>query len=264
MRKHSPKYFQKKIKAELRVLENDGYITIKWVDDVPYTGNIEQKAFSYFTRKDIYVRKMLREDSRFDLDDESEATLEKLNKYYISENRPYSMANNHFCSAQILKLLELKGLIEFSKRGISYQLNGDFVCMYAITQRGKNYFSDKRKFIDEIIAFPNVSVNQLIEKQFNIQSGDNSLVIGDNVGSISIDYFEQCQEAIEEIRKKLNIITDSQQKQEEIIADLEVAENLIKQKRKHPLKTIMKGVYDIIKDIGCSILSTLLISSLNL
>lgn len=258
-----------KLRSKIKVLIDEGYISkLQWGDNVPLLGRIEQKGYSYFKNKEIYIRKALREDARFDLDIESETALKNLIELFYSNGDPYILITKRNCSAQILNLLAQKGLIELGKHGISFDLSGNFTCMYMITQRGKNYFIDKEQFIEEILAFPDFKTSTIVSEhneQYNIQSGDNSPIIMKNSGTISIEYdFEQSKAAIDEIRQKIDELGATDQKKQEILDNLDTAEMLIKQKKKHPLKTIMKGVYDILKDIGCSIISSLIISKMGL
>lgn len=148
-----------RLRSILHSLINNGYLSkIQWADNLPYRGRIEQKGQNYFHQKDVFIRRILREDSRFDLDDECENALIKLIEEFEKQATPYAVVDGSFYSAQILKLLNQRGLIEFNGKGIDYLMAGGFSCMYAITHTGKKYFEEKEKFIEEALLFQQTNV----------------------------------------------------------------------------------------------------------
>lgn len=200
-----------KLRSILHHLVHSGYISeLSWADNVPYHGRIEQKGRIYFSQKEIFVRKALREDSRFDLNEECEKTLIKLIEEFEKQNAPYALIGSRFCSDQILKLLNEKGFIEFGRQGISYMLNGDFTCMFAITYSGKTYFSEKEKFIEEICLFAenNKATSSEIKKEKNMSGNFENRydVFISHANADKLTYVDDLKNSLDKL--KINIFYD--------------------------------------------------------
>ena len=204
------------------------------------------------------MRSKLRAHPVFSLDVESETCLKCLNA--VNSDGPYFIVNEHFGSAAVVQNLINGGYIQVGPKGISYMLDGSFMALVMVLPKGKNYFKSKEEFIEEILAFPQESALT----QINVSAGDNSPVQIGNVGSVqNIEYnFGLAQEAIDEVIAKINELGLNQAQMQEVIENLDEAKKLVKEKKKGPLKTILKGVWEIIKDVGCSIASGLILAKL--
>lgn len=245
--------------SRINILVTEGYLSkIAWADDFPYRGHIETKGLNYFKKKEIYVRSKLRAHPDFSLDAESELCLQRLNS--MDTNAPYITINGSIGSASVVQNLINGRYIQVGPKGISFMLSGDFVAVVMILPKGRNYFKNKEEYIEEILAFPQDSAS--MSTQINVSAGDNSPIQIGNVGSSqNTEYdFGLAQEAIEEILSKIDELGLNQIQKQEVVENLDEAKKLVKEKKKGPLKTILKGVWEVIKDIGCSVASGLILS----
>lgn len=248
------------LRARISTLIKGGYLSkITWGDNLPIFGRIEPKGLEYFKRKHIYVRAMLRKHPTFSLSSESEECLKKI--IAIQSNAPYITVNRHVGSASAVQDLANQGFIQLKKEISPDLLSGAFSVLAILLPKGKNYFQDKAEYIEEILAFPS-DVN-LMEINFN---GDNSPVQINTVNSSqNVEYnFDLAQEALSELQSKIDELGLKLDQKQEILENIEEAQKLAKEKKKGPLKTILKGIWDVLKDVGCSILSSLIISKMNL
>lgn len=250
----------KHLRARISTLIKGEYLSkITWGDDLPISGRIEPKGLEYFKRKHIYVRAMLRKHPTFSLSSESEECLKKI--IAIQSNAPYITVNRNVGSASAVQDLANQGFIQLKKEISPDLLSGAFSVLAILLPKGKNYFQDKAEYIEEILAFPS-DVN-LMEINFN---GDNSPVQINTVNSSqNVEYnFDLAQEALSELQSKIDELGLKLDQKQEILENIEEAQKLAKEKKKGPLKTILKGIWDVLKDVGCSILSSLIISEMNL
>lgn len=160
-----------RLRSRIKFLCDNGYFSkLNWASDVPYIGRIEQKGYTYFQKKDVYVRAKLRQDPYFHLlDEESEQTL--LNLSQSSDTHPVVCGNAD--QGRILEHLNKYGYIQFGPKGLSYTFGGDFSGVISITQKGKNYFTDKERRIEEIAVLGNDAfVVNNIEQQYNISDSN--------------------------------------------------------------------------------------------
>lgn len=200
-----------KLRSILHNLIDKGYISkLIWADNLPYNGQIEQKGRIYFKQKDIFIRKALRENSRFNLNEECEKILSELIKEYEKQATPYALVGSQFYSDNILRFLNDKGLIEFGPQGISYTLNGDFTCMYAITYYGKTYFIEKENFIEEICVFPNdnrmTSIQIKEDKNISVISENSFDVFISHANADKLAYVNDLKKSLDKL--KINIFYD--------------------------------------------------------
>lgn len=140
-------------------------------------------------------------------------------------------------------------------------LDGGFVAVVMILPQGRNYFRDKEDFIEEILTFPSESAMT----QINVSAGDNSPIQIGNVGSTqNVEYnFDLAQDAIDEILSKIDELGLSKNQKQDVIENADEAKKLIKERKKGPLKSILKGIWEVIKDVGSSIASGLILAKLN-
>lgn len=251
----------KHLRARISTLIKGEYLSkITWGDDLPIFGRIEPKGLEYFKRKHIYVRAMLRKHPTFSLSSESEECLKKI--IAIQSNAPYITVNRNVGSVSAVQDLANQGFIQLKKEISPDLLTGGFSVLAILLPKGKNYFQDKADYIEEILAFPS-DVNLT---EINITNGDNSpLQINAVNSSQNVEYnFDEAQEALSELLSKIDELGLKLDQKQEILENIEEAQKLAKEKKKGPLKTILKGIVDVLKDVGCSILSSLIISKMNL
>jgi hypothetical protein len=74
--------------------------------------------------------------------------------------------------------------------------------------------------------------------------------------------FQLAQEMIDELLSKIQTIQTTEEKRNELLENALIAKELLNQKKKAPLKVILKGIYEIIKDIGCSVASGLIVAKM--
>ena len=160
-----------RLRSYIKFLCDNGYFSnLSWASDVPYLGRIEPKGFTYFQKKDVYIRAKLRQDPYFHLlDEESEQTLFNLSQ--SPDAHPVVSGNAN--QGRILEHLNKYGYIQFGPQGLSYTFDGNFSGVISITQKGKNYFTDKERRIEEIAVLGNDAfiVNN-IKQQYNISDTD--------------------------------------------------------------------------------------------
>ena len=251
------------LRSQINLLIEEGYLSrLSWRDDLPGNGRIEQKGRVYFRNKDLYIRSMLRNNPLFPLDSESEKSLSILLSMGVDET--YFVVTKEDLSAVVLNNLIDNRIVKTGPKGIGYDMSGGFAAVIMITQKGRTYFDEKDKYIEEILAFP-ISVSQTnIQNQLNVKTGDYSPVqVGNKNCEQNIDYdFCEAQKVVDELRDRLTELELSSEKQQEVIDNLDTAQDLIKTKKKGPLKAILKSTYEIIKDVGCSIISGLLLAKM--
>jgi len=156
-----------------------------------------------------------------------------------------------------IKLLKENGYISNIKWGDGLPL------FYRIEQKGRNYFANREMNISAKLHKKDLASPVSVYNQCNF-GGDNSPIqIGNIDCEQNIDcYFNQAQEAIEELKNHIYELELSKEQITDILNNLVKASDLVKSKKKVQLKTILKGVYDIIKDVGCSFVKGLLISKI--
>lgn len=60
-----------RLRSHIKFLCDNGYFSkLGWANNVPYKGQILQKGYAYFQKKDVYIRAKLRQDPYFCLLDE--------------------------------------------------------------------------------------------------------------------------------------------------------------------------------------------------
>lgn len=218
------------------------------------------KGIDYFKKKDIYVRAMLRNNPIFTLSIESEECLKRL--LAIQSDDPYIPISQSIGTASVVQDLANKGFIQLGTKGISLFTTGGFVAVVMILPKGRAYFQDKADYIEEILTFPQNDSATLI----NISSGDNSPIqVGTINSTQSVEYnFDLAQDALNEIFAKIDELGLKLDEKQDLLENIAEAQKLVKEKKKGPLKTILKGIWEVIKDVGCSVASSLIISQLHL
>lgn len=247
-----------RLRIRIDSLVKKGYLAdIVWEEGLPFGGYIDTKGLNYFKRRDIYVRARLREYPDLCLDAESEACLQRLNA--IESDAPHVVVTNNIGPAEVLQNLINHEYIQTGPKGISYFVTGGFAAVVMILPKGRNYFKNKEDVIEEILAFPQESV----PTQINVSTGNNSQVQIGNGNYQNAEYnFELAQEAIEEILSKIDELGLNQSQMQEVVENLDEAKKLVKEKKKGPLKTILKGVWEVIKGVGFPIASSLILAQL--
>lgn len=254
---------KRKFRSIIDELTKNEYIVVQWSSDIPFIGHITQSGKDYFRSKDIYIRHSLREHSVFSLGEESENTLNGIiqlissngnNQCQISERNGYSLES-------IQNLIDY-GLIRTSKRGIIKFLPQGFVVIISLTQRGKTYFSEKDKYIEEILMLSPLDNFTRI----NIFNGDNSPLQFGNVNCTqTVEYnFEIAQKALDELMSKIDELGLTAKQQQAVKKKIKKAQRHILQKKSNRVKSILKGILSFLKDVGCSIISGLILSNIGL
>ena len=156
-----------RLRSYIKFLCDNGYFSkLDWADNAPYKGKIEQKGYTYFQKKDVYIRAKLRQDPYFHLlDEESEQILFNLSQSTDAHQVVSGTANQ----GRILEHLYRYGYIQFGPHGLSYTFGGNYSGVISVTLKGKNYFADKERRIEEIIVLGNDAfVVNNINQQYNI------------------------------------------------------------------------------------------------
>ena len=246
------------LRSCIKVLCDEGYFSkLGWGDNVPYTGRIEQKGYEYFSHKDVYIRAKLRQDPYFKLlDKESEKALSELS----SSPETHLMVTGKNDQGRVLEHLSKCGYIQFGPQGLQYTFDGTFTGVVSVTQKGKNYFSDKENRIEEIIVLGDEAfvVNQ-IEKQYNVSGNTitgSPFQVGDNnVQNIDFtDYESKFAELKDEVASLK--LTDTQIK---VLEDLiSTANNACKEKNEGVVKHVLKEIWDFAKQAGSNLLAAYL------
>ena len=251
----------KRLRGRISTLIKGEYLSkITWGDNLPISGCVEPKGLDYFKRKEIYVRAMLRKNPAFSLSVESEECLKRLIE--IQSDEPYIMINQEIGTVSTVQDLVNQGFIQLGTQGISYFMTGEFIALVMVLPKGRSYFQDKENYIEEILTFPQYSNST----QINISGGDNSQIqVGIANSAQSVEYdFDLAQNALNEILSKIDELELKLDQKQDLLENIEEAQKLVKEKKKGPLKSILKGIWDVIKDVGCSIASSLIISQLHL
>lgn len=251
----------KHLRGRISTLIKGEYLSkITWGDNLPIYGRVEPKGLDYFKRKEIYVRAMLRKNPAFSLSVESEECLKRLIE--IQSDEPYIMINQEIGTASTVQDLVNQGFIQLGTQGISYFMTGEFIALVMVLPKGRSYFQDKENYIEEILTFPQYSNST----QINISSGDNSQIqVGIANSAQSVEYdFDLAQNALNEILSKIDELELKLDQKQDLLENIEEAQKLVKEKKKGPLKLILKGIWEVIKDVVCSVAGSLIISQLHL
>lgn len=249
------------LRGRISTLTDGGYLSkITWGDNLPIFGRIEPKGLDYFKRKEVYVRAKLRNNPEFSLSAESEECLKKI--IAIQSDAPFITVDSSVGSIPTVQDLANQGFIQLKNQISPNLLSCGFSVLAILLPKGKNYFKDKADYIEEILTFP--LDGNLTE--INIKNGDNSPIqLGTVNSSQNVEYnFDLAQEALSELQFKIDELGLKLDQKQEMLENIEEAQKLVKEKKKGPLKTILKGIWDVLKDVGCSILSSLIISKMNI
>jgi len=247
------------LRSIIRLLVNEGFLSkISWGDNQPLFGRIEHKARVYFQQKDIYIRGILRNHPTFSLDEEIENALRTIIE--IGKRETIFVINGSICSYQVAQELNKKGLIQFHGKPYGEGSNS-FAVSSSLTQNGKMYFKNKGDYIDEIVLMHSSEKGTIIGTQFNIKN--SPMQIGTVNSTQEVEYnFQLAQEMIDELLSKIQTIQTTEEKRKELLENALIAKELLNKKKKAPLKAILKGIYEIIKDIGCSVASGLIVAKM--
>lgn len=147
---------EEQLRSHISVLINRGFLSkLQWADNVPYHGRIEQKGFSYFKNKEIYIRGKLRQDLYFSLlDEDSEKQLSIL----IESEDPAPIVSGTVVQRRIIENLSNCGYVTLGSQGFSDFFDGSFSVIVRVTQKGKNYFSEKEQRVEEILLLSESTV----------------------------------------------------------------------------------------------------------
>ncbi len=240
----------------IKILTNKGYISIlEWRDNVPYCGCIEQNGYEYFHYKEVYIRAKLRQDPYFTLLDEaSEKELCKLSQSSEKEVMVFGNAD----TGRVLEHLNRYGYIQFGPQGLTYDYNGDFVAVAAVTQKGKNYFVDKDERIEEIMILDDKAfVVNNIDNQFNVSGNtvsNSPIQVGDG-NTQSVDYSD-IEEKLGELKEEVTSLKLSNEQIGSFLTLIERAEDMCKSKNNSKLKIVLSELLDFAKQTGSSLLAT--------
>ncbi|MCM1441524.1 MAG: hypothetical protein NC131_20305 [Roseburia sp.] len=252
-----------RLRGQIGILSKQEYIKINWADNLPYLGKIEQKGYVYFHNKEVYIRAKLRQDPFFSLlDGESENVLYSLLLDSIEAGDEQLLrVDGRMFSLQVLEYLIESGYLKLEGK-LYKTLQGGFNAFVSLTQKGKLYFDEKEKRIEEILLLGEEAlVVNNIEKQFNnsfngASISDSQVQIGDN-NTQNIN-FAECEEQLKDLRNEIESLklTDEQQKQ--IVELIEVATQSCKMKKSSLVKSALKEIWDFAKATGSGLLATFL------
>lgn len=247
-----------RLRSQIEILIEHGLIKITWADNKPYLGKIEPKAYNYFRDKDVYVRAKLRQDPFFSLLD------------YESENVLYSLLcvqddvlkiDSTITSLQVLHHLVECGYLKLEGK-IYKSLQGGFTALVSLTQRGKIYFDEKERRIEEILIMSDEAlVVNNIEKQFNnsfngASISDSQVQIGDN-NTQNINYAE-CEEQLKELRNEIESLKLTDEQQEQLSELIELASRSCKMRKGGLVKSVLREIWDFAKATGSGVLAAFL------
>ena len=247
----------RRLRSCIKVLCESGFISIpNWAGNVPYIGNIEQKGFDYFRQKDVFIRAKLRQDPFFTLlDEESESLLMDL-----CRSKPIQMINGKTDVARVVEHLNKCGYIKMGTDGVVYDLSGNFSCVVSITQKGKNYFTDKENRIEEIMILGDeASVVNNIGKQYNVTGNtisDSQIQIGDE-NTQGVD-FSALQIALNDLKTEIESLKFEEDQRQKVNELIDMAEQNCKEKNHSALTKILKEIWDFAKQTGSNMLATYL------
>lgn len=246
------------LRSNIKLLCDNGYFSkLLWADNVPYVGRIEQKGYSYFLEKNIYIRAKLRQDPYFTLlDEESEKVLLGLSQ----SSEAHSLVCGDASQGRVLEHLNRYGYIQFGPKGLSYTFGDNFTGVAFVTQKGKNYFSDKENRIEEILILGNDAfVVNNISKQYNLSGNsinNSPFQVGDG-NTQTIDYSE-CANNLSELKDQIASLKLADE-QIEVLNDLiATAENGCKEKDGSLVKKALKEIWDFTKQTGSNFLAAFL------
>ena len=246
-----------KLRAKIHELVINGLITLRWGDNVPIFGRIEQKGRSYFEMKEKYKQLYYGEnDMQFKiLDNESEKILLSLlnNENYI--NCPGFIIQNEYPASVIENLIKL-GYLD-SKQGVIYELDGGYVCCARLTQSAKSYEEMKEKYSNmnkgsvknyyaPVIDFSSANIENSVLQVGNINSTQEVEITSEII-----------DEAIQEINKNIETYGLSDSNKQEL---KDLLEDLDEKNKKKPnlVKRALKGIWGFAKDVGCGLLTAYL------
>ena len=246
------------IRSCIKVLCDEGYFSkLSWGDNVPCRGRIEQKGYEYFPQKNIYIRAKLRQDPYFLLlDEESEKVLHELS--CSPESHP--MVTGNADQGRVLDHLSKYGYIQLGSKGLQYTFGGDFSGVISVTQKGKNYFADKEKRIEEIIVlgYEAFIVNQ-IDKQYNVSGNtitSSPFQVGDN-NTQYIDYSDY-ESGLAELKSEIDLLKLTDAQVEALGNLISKADDGCKNKNLGVVKQALKEIWDFAKQTGSNLLAAYL------
>lgn len=230
---------------------DDDYILISsWYDNLPKVGRIKQKGYAYFETKDIFLRKMLREDPCFNLlDEESEEYLQKL----YDESSPIF---GSLREGKILEELSSYGYIKLGKKGVSLYSGDKIIASFSITKRGEIYFQDKNNRIEELILFGGNKNTTNVEKQYNMIGNNyngSAVQIGDN-NNQEVNFYN-FQENLENLKNDLSSHDFTDEYREKIDRLLEELEDNSKRRNLKKIKAVLYELRDVLKQAGAGFLA---------
>lgn len=247
-----------KLRAKIHELVINGLITLRWGDNVPILGRIEQKGRSYFEMKEKYKQLYYGEsEMQFKyLDQASEEVLKELLNNKDFYNCPCFIVPSSYPASIIENLIKL-GYLE-SKQGVQYFLGGEgYVCAARLTQSAKSYEEMKEKY-------SSMNKNQVNNyyapvNDFSGANIENSVLQVGNVNStqeIEITT-EKINEAIQEINKNIETYGLSDTNKQEL---KDLLEDLDEKNKKKPnlVMRALKGIWGFAKDVGCGLLTAYL------
>lgn len=212
---------------------------------------IEEKGKNYFTEKEKEITKDYNEWEKF--------LFKMLNKFSYSEDYISFMPTDKeiIFLKKMTKLDYIENFGQTVDGGASFQFTYDG--LHYFEERGKNDNNTTNSI--NIAAFANC--NNLHNCTGSVQISDSPIQIGNVNSTQNIEYnFQQAQEALDEIKSKIDELQLPNGKREELQEHIEAAEELIKSKKKAPLKSIMKTIGSIIKDCGVAVVSGLILSKM--
>ena len=247
---------QEQLLIKVNFLINEGYLSsILWVDNLPYEGRIEQRAFDYFKQKKIYIRAKLRQDQYFVVLDEE---CEELLKNLISKQGHFILINDEASKGKLFEHLYDCGYIKLGNKGVSYNMSGKFTCCLSLTQKGINYFKDKELRIEEILTLGDTAlVVNNIGNQFVGSLNGNTLTnspfqIG-NDNELNFD-FDNYLKILDELKTEIQNLKLTNEQGDELKRLVKEAEESCKNRKESTFKKVLRQIWDFAKATGSGLL----------
>lgn len=246
---------QEKLRALIHELVSHSLITLKWGDNLPLFGRIEQKGRSYFERKQQYLMLINGSNIGFNyLDEESERILKELlsNKDFV--NGPCFIVPNNY-SASVIENLITQGYLD-SERGVEFLSGGSYVCGARLTQKAKSYEEMKKRAEKHNKS----TINNYYGPTGLFQGAtisNSQIQIGtmESVQSLSVEYVEKTMKEFTDMVNKESLSEEQKGELADLIEDV-----LEKNKKEKPglLKRALKSLWEFTKEVGASVLSAYL------
>lgn len=231
------------LRAKVKVLIDEGFITVSWAGDKPYCGRIEQKGRSYFEMKE-------KEDTK------NYSSWEKLlYKLLKNDNELHQIFHIELTNDEktTIRELERRGLID---KLIFAGMSG---AGFRFTYSGLHWLEDRNNAENILKQAKIIQNNQNIYgnvSNSNIQQGT-----ANSSQSMEINY-DQVSEVLKEIKTNIEKLQLSMDNQVELLEMIESTEENCKKKKKGVVKTLLSGICTFINNFASGVASGLLVAKI--